>query len=87
MTTFIKNEVQQIRWSDEYWQYILTTNTTEYQIGMFKMDVLRPRIDYRVGSLFTKYHRVVVSALHSGWEIPISRPPINFELGWQLLLK
>ena len=32
-------------------------------------------------------HRVVVSALHSGWENPSSSLPINFELGWQLLLQ
>ncbi len=27
------------------------------------------------------FHRVVVSALHSGWENPSSSLPINFELG------
>ncbi len=27
-----KNEVQQIRWSDEYWQYTLAANITEYHI-------------------------------------------------------
>ncbi len=26
-----KNEVQQIRWSDEYWQYRVFANITEYQ--------------------------------------------------------
>ena len=26
-----KNEVQQIRWSDEYWQYRVVANITEYQ--------------------------------------------------------
>ena len=32
-------------------------------------------------------HRVVVSALHSGWENPSSSLPINFELELQLLLQ
>ena len=32
MTTFIKKEVQQIRWSDEYLQYALVANITEYHI-------------------------------------------------------
>ena len=27
-----KNEVQQIRWSDEYWQYRVAANITEYHI-------------------------------------------------------
>ena len=27
-----KNEVQQKRWSDEYWQYTLAANITEYHI-------------------------------------------------------
>ncbi len=27
-----KNEVQEIRWSDEYWQYGVAANITEYQI-------------------------------------------------------
>ncbi len=27
-----KNEVQQIRWSDEYWQYTLAANITEHHI-------------------------------------------------------
>ena len=26
-----KNEVQQIRWSDEYWQYRVAANITDYQ--------------------------------------------------------
>ena len=26
------NEVQQIRWSDEYWQYRVAANITEYHI-------------------------------------------------------
>ncbi len=26
-----KNEVQQIRWSDEYWQYRVAANIKEYQ--------------------------------------------------------
>ncbi len=36
MTTFIKNEVQQIRWSDEYWQYRVAANITEYQNNLPK---------------------------------------------------
>ena len=27
-----KNEVQQIRWSDQYWQYTLAEKITEYHI-------------------------------------------------------
>ncbi len=36
MTTLIKNEVQQIRWSDEYWQYRVAANITEYQSNLQK---------------------------------------------------
>ncbi len=31
-----KNEVQQIRWSDEYWQYRVAANITEYQNNLLK---------------------------------------------------
>ena len=31
MTIFIKTKFQQIRWSDEYWQYRVAANITEYQ--------------------------------------------------------
>ncbi len=27
-----ENEVQQIRWSDEYWQYRVAANITDYHI-------------------------------------------------------
>ena len=31
-----KNDVQQIRWSDEYWQYRVAANITEYQNNLPK---------------------------------------------------
>ncbi len=31
-----KNEVQQIRWSDEYWQYRVAANITQYQNNLQK---------------------------------------------------
>ena len=31
-----KNEVQQIRWSDEYWQYRVAANITEFQNNLPK---------------------------------------------------
>ena len=31
-----KNKVQQIRWSDEYWQYRVAANTIEYQNNLLK---------------------------------------------------
>ena len=31
-----KNEVQQIRWSDEYWQYRVAANIIEYQNNLPK---------------------------------------------------